>query len=145
MWKHYFDKINAVIFVIDSTDRDRLPKASQHLIKVCKDADLGDAPILILANKQDMTHNQNLMTPEEIEKTLNLDEIRNKMNESGVQREIAFQGCSAVTGEGIWEGIGILQEIMENYQKNPTKQDQTMVSKDSKDTMEKSQIKSQSL
>lgn len=112
---------------------------------MCKDADLGDAPILILANKQDMTHNQNLMTPEEIEKTLNLDEIRNKMNESGVQREIAFQGCSAVTGEGIWEGIGILQEIMENYQKNPTKQDQTMVSKDSKDTMEKSQIKSQSL
>ena len=26
LWKHYFDKINAVIFVIDSTDVDRLPK-----------------------------------------------------------------------------------------------------------------------
>lgn len=51
LWKHYFDKINAVIFVVDSTDRDRLPKVSQQLLKVCKDADLGDAPILIFANK----------------------------------------------------------------------------------------------
>ena len=58
------------------------------------------------------------MSPEEIEKTLNLDEIRTKMESAGVTREIAFQGCSAVTGDGIWEGIGRLQEIMENYQKN---------------------------
>ena len=55
------------------------------------------------------------MSPEEIEKTLNLDEIKTKMESAGVQREIAFQGCSAVTGDGIWEGIGRLQEIMENY------------------------------
>ena len=26
LWKHYFDKINAIIFVIDSTDKTRLPK-----------------------------------------------------------------------------------------------------------------------
>ena len=26
LWKHYFDKINAVIFVVDSSDRGRIPK-----------------------------------------------------------------------------------------------------------------------
>ena len=26
LWKHYFDKINAVIFVVDSTDKERLQK-----------------------------------------------------------------------------------------------------------------------
>ena len=26
LWKHYFDKINAVIFVVDSSDKDRFPK-----------------------------------------------------------------------------------------------------------------------
>lgn len=34
------------------------------------------------------------------------------------KREICFQGCSAKDGEGIWEGIGLLQEKMENYEKN---------------------------
>ena len=29
LWKHYFDKINAIIFVIDSSDKDRLPKVKQ--------------------------------------------------------------------------------------------------------------------
>ena len=64
LWKHYFDKINAVIFVIDSTDQDKLPKVTQQLMKVCKDADLGDAPILIFANKQDMIDKETLMQPE---------------------------------------------------------------------------------
>ena len=26
LWKHYFDKINAIIFVVDSTDKARIPK-----------------------------------------------------------------------------------------------------------------------
>ena len=51
LWKHYFDKINAIIFVIDSTDKDRLPKVKQHLLKVCNDSELGEAPILIFLNK----------------------------------------------------------------------------------------------
>ena len=54
LWKHYFDKINAVIFVIDSTDKDRLPKVRQQLSKVCNDQELGSAPVLILYNKQDL-------------------------------------------------------------------------------------------
>ena len=51
LWKHYFDKINAVVFVIDSSDGARFPKVKQQLAKVVKDIDLGSAPILILANK----------------------------------------------------------------------------------------------
>ena len=27
LWKHYFDKINAIIFVVDSNDRERILKA----------------------------------------------------------------------------------------------------------------------
>jgi hypothetical protein len=34
------------------------------------------------------------------------------------KREICFQSCSAKDGEGIWEGIVLLQEKMENYEKN---------------------------
>ena len=51
------------------------------------------------------------MTPEHIYQELQLEEMKDK-------REICFQGCSAKDGEGIWEGIGLLQEKMENYEKN---------------------------
>ena len=66
LWKHYFDKINAIIFVIDSTDKERLQKARQHLSKVCNDKELGEAPVLIFFNKQDRTDLDELMTPEEL-------------------------------------------------------------------------------
>ena len=67
LWKHYFDKINAVIFVIDSGDRDRLQKAKVLLHRCFTDKDLKDAPILIFANKQDLDEK---MSAEEIYENL---------------------------------------------------------------------------
>ena len=40
MWKHYFDKINAVIFVVDTNDRERMGRANDELHKVLDDGDL---------------------------------------------------------------------------------------------------------
>jgi ADP-ribosylation factor protein 6 len=54
LWKHYFDKINACIYVIDSSDQERFAKAKSYLHRVLQDKDLKDAPILIMANKQDV-------------------------------------------------------------------------------------------
>ena len=51
LWKHYFDKIHAVIFVIDSTDSERMQKAKVLLHRCFNDKDLISAPILIFANK----------------------------------------------------------------------------------------------
>ena len=54
LWKHYFDKINAIIFVVDSNDRDKIAKAQEELHKVILDAELSMAPVLVFANKQDV-------------------------------------------------------------------------------------------
>lgn len=51
LWKHYFDKIHAVIYVIDSSDTERMGKAKTYLYRVMQDNDLKDAPVLIMANK----------------------------------------------------------------------------------------------
>ncbi len=40
LWKHYFDKINAIIFVVDSADRERMAKAQEELHKVISDEEL---------------------------------------------------------------------------------------------------------
>ena len=54
LWKHYFDKIHAVIYVVDSSDTERLAKSKSYLHRVLADKDLKDAPMLIMANKQDL-------------------------------------------------------------------------------------------
>ena len=98
LWKHYFDKIHAVIFVIDSGDQERLQKAKVLLHRCFGDKDLSVAPILVFANKQDLDEK---MSGEEIYEKL---EITNVIA-SGRKKDILFQKCSAKSGEGVWEGI----------------------------------------
>ena len=67
LWKHYFDKINAVIFVVDSSDRDKISKAQEELHRVINDPELQNAPVLVFANKQDVP---GAMTKEEVYSSL---------------------------------------------------------------------------
>ena len=59
---------------------------------------MAEAPILIFANKQDLSEK---MSSEEIYERL---EITNAIA-SGVKANILYQTCSAKTSEGVWEGI----------------------------------------
>ena len=112
LWKHYFDKIHAVIFVIDSGDSERLSKAKTLLHRCFNDKDLAAAPILIFANKQDLDEK---MSSDEIYEQL---EITNVLA-SGTKQNILYQTCSAKTGDGVWEGIQQLHETLETIAANP--------------------------
>ena len=105
LWKHYFDKIHAVIFVIDSGDSERLSKAKILLHRCFTDKDLANAPILIFANKQDL--DEKLSSAEIYERL----EITNVLA-SGTKANILYQTCSAKTGDGIWEGIQQLSDCL---------------------------------
>ena len=54
LWKHYFDHINAVIFVIDSSDEERLIFSRDELNRLIKDESLMGVPFLIYYNKSDL-------------------------------------------------------------------------------------------
>jgi len=54
LWKHYFDSIDAVVFVIDSTDDTRLMFVHDELHAVSQDAALKGVPFLIYLNKRDL-------------------------------------------------------------------------------------------
>ena len=110
LWKHYFDKINAVIFVVDSSDRDKIQRAQEELHKVINDPELQNAPLLVFANKQDMPGS---MPKEEVYSILQLSTVTEAR-----KKDICFQACSAVNGEGIWEGIGALGDIINQSEKN---------------------------
>lgn len=51
LWKHYFDHINAIVFVVDSSDEDKLFLAKDELLKLLKDESLAGVPILVFYNK----------------------------------------------------------------------------------------------
>ena len=51
LWKHYFDKINAIIFVVDSSDGEKMTRAQEELHRVITDEELSNAPVLVFGNK----------------------------------------------------------------------------------------------
>ncbi|GAB6022411.1 E3 ubiquitin-protein ligase trim23 [Chamberlinius hualienensis] len=56
LWKHYYLNTQAIIFVVDSSNHDRLPEAQTELTKLLLEKELKDAALLILCNKQDLSN-----------------------------------------------------------------------------------------
>ncbi|XP_063985820.1 E3 ubiquitin-protein ligase TRIM23-like isoform X2 [Diachasmimorpha longicaudata] len=54
LWKHYYHNAQAVIFVVDASDRSRFEETQEELSKIVNERQLKDALILIYANKQDV-------------------------------------------------------------------------------------------
>lgn len=54
LWRHYYTGTQGLIFVVDSTDRDRIDEARLELHKIVNDREMRDVIILVFANKQDL-------------------------------------------------------------------------------------------
>ena len=52
LWHYYFENNDAVIYVVDSSDRERFDEAKEELWDLIQDDRLRDSSLLILANKQ---------------------------------------------------------------------------------------------
>jgi ADP-ribosylation factor-like protein 5B len=93
-WISYYSDTSVIIFVVDSTDRDRLPISKQELFLMLNSERLSKAKILVFANKQDL---KGSMTAAEVSEFLSLTQIKN--------HDWQIQPCSAVTGGGLEEGM----------------------------------------
>eukprot|EP01061_Rhynchopus_euleeides_P009887 TRINITY_DN19204_c0_g1_i3.p1 TRINITY_DN19204_c0_g1~~TRINITY_DN19204_c0_g1_i3.p1 ORF type:complete len:185 (+),score=80.03 TRINITY_DN19204_c0_g1_i3:253-807(+) len=100
LWKHYYEDSNAIIFVIDSNDKDRLHIAAQELQVLMSDTSLIEATLLVFCNKQDLPQ---AASPSEVVQTIGLQQMVGK-------RKWYVQGCSAVSGEGLYEGLDWLSQ-----------------------------------
>eukprot|EP00416_Gambierdiscus_australes_P032914 CAMPEP_0171089776 /NCGR_PEP_ID=MMETSP0766_2-20121228/27329_1 /TAXON_ID=439317 /ORGANISM="Gambierdiscus australes, Strain CAWD 149" /LENGTH=183 /DNA_ID=CAMNT_0011547685 /DNA_START=77 /DNA_END=628 /DNA_ORIENTATION=+ len=93
-WSNYFESSDALVYVIDSSDRRRLEESGKELQELLAEDKLGGIPLLIYANKQDLLQ----ATPaEEISESLTLSNIKD--------RTWTIQACSGKEGTGLQEGM----------------------------------------
>ncbi|KPM36840.1 hypothetical protein AK830_g9723 [Neonectria ditissima] len=93
-WRCYYANTAAVIFVVDSTDIERLQTASEELSAMLNEEELKEAALLVFANKQDQPGAKGAG---EISEALRLGELRD--------RNWSIMACSAVDGSGVNEGM----------------------------------------
>ena len=106
LWHHYFENSDAVIFVVDSSDRERLHEAREELDNILQDDRLRDSSLLVFSNKIDKPQS---VTTTEVTDKLCLDKHRG--------RQWFIQATCAVTGEGIVDG---LEWLASNFKKKRT-------------------------
>ncbi|EGC30424.1 hypothetical protein DICPUDRAFT_73423 [Dictyostelium purpureum] len=94
LWRHYYQGTQGLIFVLDSSDRERMNEVKHEIDTLRVQDELRDTVFLIFANKQDQI---NAMSVSELACYLELD----KMNE----RKWFIQPTSALNGQGIYEGM----------------------------------------
>ncbi|KAI3839861.1 hypothetical protein MKW98_010166 [Papaver atlanticum] len=94
LWKYYYQNTQGLIFVVDSSDRERIVEARDELHKLMNEDELRNAVLLIFANKQDLP---NAMSAAEITDKLGLHSVR--------KRRWYIQSTCATSGEGLYEGL----------------------------------------
>jgi len=94
LWRYYYQNTNGLIFVVDSSDRDRIQDAREELDKMLQEDEMRDAVLLVFANKQDLP---NAMTAAEMMDKLGLHSMRD--------REWYIQSTCATAGDGLYEGL----------------------------------------
>ena len=91
----------AIIYVIDSTDVDRLEDAKDEFHAILEEEELKDACILVYANKQDMP---GAIDDAKVSEALGLPQIQS--------RQWAIFKTSAVKGTGLFEGLDWLSNAL---------------------------------
>merc|ERR1739845_102108 len=101
LWRHYYQNTQGLIFVVDSSDRDRIEDAREEIVKILNEDEMRDAVLLVFANKQDLP---NAMPAAELTDKLGLHSLRHM--------SWYIQSSCATTGEGLYEGLDWLSRTL---------------------------------
>jgi ADP-ribosylation factor protein 6 len=94
LWTFYFRDCNCLIYVIDSSNLERIEEAAQELKKMLINPELKNSCLLLYANKQDLDC---ALSPNKITEKLELNQLKNKIWH--------VQGSSGINGMGLVEGL----------------------------------------
>jgi len=93
-WRNYFELTDAIVWVVDSSDRLRLKDCRDELHALLLEDRLAGASLLVFINKQDIPGS---LTDTDICQALELKSIKS--------HHWKMQPCSAVTGDNLVTGL----------------------------------------
>ena len=93
-WRCYYSNTDAIIYVVDSVDKERMGISKQELVSMLEEEELKKAALLVFANKQDLP---GALSAADVSKQLGLAALKN--------RAWAIFKTSAKKGDGLDEAM----------------------------------------
>merc|ERR1712183_668485 len=106
LWRYYYQGTDGAIFIVDSSDHDRIEDAREELHRMLDDDELRSAVLLVFANKQDLP---GAMDSAEVAEKLGLNSLR--------RRQWFIQSACATKAEGLYEGLDWLTKVLPSRQR----------------------------
>lgn len=100
--RHFYPDTRGLIFVVDAHDRERAAEAGQELRDLLQEDDLGDAALLVLANKQDLP---GAMDASDLTDELELNRLHG--------RKWHVQSACATRADGLRQGLDWLADELD--------------------------------
>lgn len=107
-WRCYYANTQAIIFVVDSADRERIGIARKELMAMLEEEELKNTVLLVMANKQDQ---KEAMSEVEVSQALGLHTIKD--------RQWYICKTSAIRNEGLQEGLEWLASAVQGQAPAP--------------------------
>lgn len=112
LWKDYYQSVDAVVFLIDSADKERFEESKKELDSLLVDKDMTTVPILCLGNKVDK---QGAVSEWDLRNAFGLIETTGKALENPLApgtRPIELFMCSIAERQGYAEGFKWLSQYI---------------------------------
>eukprot|EP00163_Fabomonas_tropica_P030469 TRINITY_DN6889_c0_g1_i2.p2 TRINITY_DN6889_c0_g1~~TRINITY_DN6889_c0_g1_i2.p2 ORF type:complete len:137 (-),score=42.20 TRINITY_DN6889_c0_g1_i2:126-536(-) len=111
VWKDYYTSVDAIVFLVDATDRQRFAESKAELDGLLSSDDLSDIPMLVLGNKIDVPQ---AASEDELRGALGLLHSTTGKGNTSVQvgRPIEIFMCSVKNRQGYGEGFRWLSNFI---------------------------------
>lgn len=115
LWDKYYAECHAVIYIIDSSDSERLDESRDSFDKMVSSEALNGVPLLVVANKQDI--------PDSLPVEKVKDVFRDSRHLIG-RRDCHVLATSALHGDGVHEGIEWVVHCVRRNQLRPPRRNE---------------------
>ncbi|KAJ2007982.1 ADP-ribosylation factor protein 3 [Coemansia thaxteri] len=111
IWASYYSECHAIIYVVDSSNADRIDEAKEALLRLMKAPELDGVPVLVLANKSDLPDAVSLAQ---------MKEAINSMADYMDTRDVRVMDSSGLDGSGVRTAVDwVYSRVIDNRMNKP--------------------------